>query len=334
MTQKIDRRAALLFAGGLAATATAPAIAKTPKGAPGTFQSMPMPYASMFPRTKYYEIDSARAGARYAVWVSVPEVYDKDPSRSFPAVFAPDGNHFVAFSTTLCELGQWDLIDKYQSTIQVCIGYTGKDADVSLAVRARDLLPPKEPLPPGMVDAMRKGGASDLLDAAGVELYIRNLENPAADHFLAFISDELYPFIAKNYRIQSDNLGLFGHSYGGLFTTYAALQPKTIFKNFGASSPGILPGLSTVFKLHADAAAAGGLSERNLHLTVGTRELTVPGLYQYMVGEGSVEFIRTAGTTPVKGLNFSSKLMEDESHMTLAHPAAFEFMRQYYRARG
>ena len=77
---------------------------------------------------------------------------------------------------------------------------------------------------------------------------------------------------------------------------------------------------------------AGGLSERNLHLTVGTRELTVPGLYQYMVGGGSVEFIRTAGTTPVKGFTFSSKLMEDESHMTLAHPAAFEFMRQFYRA--
>lgn len=72
--------------------------------------------------------------------------------------------------------------------------------------------------------------------------------------------------------------------------------------------------------------------ERNLHLTVGTRELTVPGLYQYMVGGGSIEFIRTAGTTPVKGLRFSSKLMEDESHMTLAHPAAFEFMRQYYLA--
>lgn len=45
MAQKIDRRAALVLAGGLATAAAAPAAAKAPEAAPGTFHPMPMPYA-------------------------------------------------------------------------------------------------------------------------------------------------------------------------------------------------------------------------------------------------------------------------------------------------
>jgi predicted alpha/beta superfamily hydrolase len=330
MSREIGRREVLAVAGGLAATASVPAMAVTSKTSPGTFQLLPMPVESVFPRTRYFEVDSVRASARYAVWVTTPKIYDKDATRSFPAVYAPDGNWFVPLSPLLSDLGQWDFLDHFQSTIQVCVGYAGKDVDLALAVRARDLLPPNEPLPPGIEAGVQNLDPS-LLDKAGAELYLRNLKNPAADRFLAFLSEELHPFLMRNYRIKADELGLFGHSYGGLFATYAALQGSTIFRNFGASSPGIYLGQSNVYKLYADAIAAGGLSDRNLHMTVGTRELTVPSSYQYMVAGGAIEFIRTVGTKPLKGLHFTSQLIENESHMTLMHPGACSFMREFYR---
>ncbi len=330
MSKPINRREALAIGGGLAAATTAPALAHTAVSLSGQFEPMPLPAASMFPQTHYFEVDSVKANARYGVWVTIPKVYDKDPKRAFPAIYMPDANNSAPLSASFSDMSEWDFIDPYLPTIQVAVGYTGKDADLMLAVRARDLLPPGEALPSGIEDVMKATVDLGLLDSAGGALYLHNLKNPAADRFLAFLTEELHPFIAKNYRVQSDKLGLFGHSYGGLFATYASLQKSTIFKNFGASSPGILPERSVIFKLHADAAASGGLSDRNLHMTVGTREITVPGIYQYLVGGGSVEFMRLAGSAPLKGLNFSSHLIVDESHISIWSSSAFSFLRRFY----
>jgi hypothetical protein len=105
-------------------------------------QPMPVPFQSLFPRTRYFEIDSQKAGARYAVWVTTPEAYDKSPDQAFAAIYMPDGNWNVATAAGLCDLDQWDFIDLFQPTIQISVGYIGKDAALALAVRARDLLPP------------------------------------------------------------------------------------------------------------------------------------------------------------------------------------------------
>ena len=290
----------------------------------------PLAIASLFPGTHYYELESTKAGATYAVWVTTPSGYDREPGRRSPAVYSPDGNRNMPFAAGLPGLAEWDLMDAFQPTIQICVGYTEEDAVRALAVRARDLLPPNEALPSGMIETMRSGPDNDVLDRAGVELYIRNLENPAGHRFLAFLTDELHPFIQQNYRIDPAYTGLFGHSYGGLFATYAALQPASIFRYFGASSPGIIMTRSAVFALYADAIAKGGLSERSLHMTVATREITDPGSYQAMVGAGTVEFMRLAGTNPLAGLTFSSQMFPEETHITVKAPAMHSFLRRFY----
>ncbi len=297
------------------------------------FEPKALPAGSMFPRTRYFEIDSMQAGARYAVWITTPISYDADTSRSFPAIFSPDGNRNVAYASGLSDLSEWDLMDSFEPTIHVCVGYTDDDVGHALAVRARDLLPPHEALPTGLIDKMRQHGESAVLDRAGIDLYIHNLENPAGDRFLAFLTEELHPFVARNYRIESDRVGLFGHSYGGLFATYAALQASTVFRNFCASSPGILVDKSVIFEIYADANAAGGLSERHLHMTLATRELTDPGMYQPVVGGGSVEFMRLVGSSPLKGLTFSSRLIEQETHITVKPAALHSFLRSCYMKR-
>jgi predicted alpha/beta superfamily hydrolase len=292
-------------------------------------QPMPVPFQSLFPRTRYFEIDSQKAGARYAVWVTTPEAYDKSPDQALAAIYMPDGNWNVATAAGLCDLDQWDFIDLFQPTIQISVGYIGKDADLALAVRARDLLPPKEALSPVIenMDAILEAG---LLDRAGADLYLHYLRNPAADRFLSFLTEELHPLIAETYRIRTDGVGLFGHSWGGLFAAYAALQRQTIFRNIGASSPGIQSQISVLFKMYADAAAAGDLPERNLHMTVAAREITDPGAYQVIVGVGTAEFMRTAGSGALKGLNFSARIFDNETHITVKPAAIYSFLRAYY----
>lgn len=298
----------------------------------GAFEPLSLPFETMFPRTKYFEVDSTRAGARYAIWVSVPLGYDPS-DKTFPVIYTPDGNSAATFAGSLANAGVFDPINPVQSTIQVSVGYPPAEARRALAVRARDLLPPGEPLPgdveKGMPDLVAKG----MLDQPGADLYLHNLRNPAADRFLAFLTDELHPFIAERYRVRGEDVGLFGHSYGGLFATYAALQESTIFRYIGASSPGILPQKSAVFGLLDKLAAGAGVSERNVLMMCATREVTAQSIYQGLVGLGTAEFISRIGTTPVKGLNFSSRLIDHESHVSVYLPAMFEFLRRFYPAR-
>lgn len=335
MVRSISRRSAL----GFAALAMAPAIAPrraaaAAAAAKGVLVEGQPPLAAMLRRTRYFEIDSVKAGARYAVWVSTPADYDREPGRTYPAIYMPDGNLDAPMTIPADALLPSDPINPIRPFIHVCVGYVGIDAERELAVRARDLLPPTEPPPPGLEAGMAETVKTGLIDEAGAELYIHNLRHPAGDRFLDFLTDELHPLLAARYRLAPEGHGLFGYSYGGLFATYAALRRTALFKRIGAGSPGILPKVSSVFALYAQALQAKtDFSGRLLHMTVNALELTAPSYYQTLVGAGATEFIQLASQTPLPGLAFSSRIVEYESHASGSMPSWFSFLRTAYSAR-
>jgi len=57
-----------------------------------------------------------------------------------------------------------------------------------------------------------------------------------ADKFLAYIADELMPYINENYRTSSYDL-IFGHSFGGVFITYALIEKPELFDGYISISP-------------------------------------------------------------------------------------------------
>ncbi len=57
-----------------------------------------------------------------------------------------------------------------------------------------------------------------------------------ADKFLSFFKQELIPYINKTYPTNGHNL-LFGHSFGGVFATYALLTEPQLFDNYLAVDP-------------------------------------------------------------------------------------------------
>jgi predicted alpha/beta superfamily hydrolase len=333
MSNTINRR---LFLSGAAASLGAGIIAPIsaqPAARPKLRPSDP-PMSSLLPSTRYFEIDSAVAGARYAIWVTTPAGYDRATATRFPVIYLPDGNSAAPSFIPRHQYLTIDPINPIRPFIMVCVGYPSEDAPRSLAVRARDLLPPSEPLPPGVEQAMQATVAAGLLDGSGADLYLRNLRNPAGDKFLAFLSDELHPHLASAYRFDdTDGAGLFGYSYGGLFAVYAALRRTALFRHIGAGSPGILPSKSRVFQMYRNEAAAGAdYSGRSLHISVCERELTIPTSYQPLVAAGTAEFITMAGTEPLRGLAFSSRVIPDESHITGSGPSFAGFLRSRYSA--
>ena len=62
--------------------------------------------------------------------------------------------------------------------------------------------------------------------------------NGGADAFLAFIADELIPFVDKTYRTRPYRM-LIGHSFGGLFGIYALIKRPSLFSAGIAADPSL-----------------------------------------------------------------------------------------------
>lgn len=284
--------------------------------------------SAMMPGTRYFEVESATVGTRFGVWVTTPPRYDLELDATYPVIFQSDGNVAAAMTAPALALLRDDPVIPIQPFIQVSVGYTGEEAQRELAVRARDLLPPGEPMLPGVdEESIGKLVPAGLMDQEGADLYLHYLRNPAADRFLAFLTDELYPLLTAEFRVDESVTGLHGYSYGGLFATYAALQ-RTRINRIGAGSPGILGGVSTVFATYdAELTSGADHSGRMLHMTVGAPEITARSVYQPLVAAGTVEFMSLAQQTPLPGLAFSGKIIADESHATGWTASWFSYLR-------
>ncbi|USQ81281.1 alpha/beta hydrolase-fold protein [Ornithinimicrobium faecis] len=285
----------------------------------------------VLPGTTFYEFDSERVGARFGVWVTLPLLYDQE-ERDYPLVFQPDGNKAAPTTAPPAALLRDDPINPIKPFIQVSVGYVGEDARRLLAIRARDLLPPGEPLSSevdeSMLDNLPRAG---MLSRADARLYLDHLRDPHADRFLAFLTEELDPALRSQFRVSDSGTGLHGFSYGGLFASYAALSTDH-FEMVGAGSPGILHN-STVLDLYDQAVADESRpTARHLHVTVCERELTYPSTYQDLVGRGAVDLVRRAGQNPVQGMDVTAAFTPTESHATGSAASWFSFLRECYAA--
>lgn len=292
----------------------------------------PAPLASVLPSITYFEIDSDHVGARFAVWVNLPLLYDREDI-DYPVIYQPDGNKAAATTGAPFGLLRDDPINPILPFIQVCVGYLPDDAHRMLAVRARDLLPPGEPLSERTdpETAMQHLTEAGFLSEDDARLYLGYLRNPRADRFLAFIAEELDPALRARFRISENGTGLHGFSYGGLFASYAALHTDH-FQNVGAGSPGILPTSTVLDRYDALAGQADRPTAEHLHITVCERELSYPSSYQELVGFGTVALMTKAGAAPIEGLRVTSAFTPTESHATGSAASYFSFLRECYAA--
>ena len=60
-----------------------------------------------------------------------------------------------------------------------------------------------------------------------------------ADELVQFIRTQLLPQLQQQASLDLNRLGLFGHSYGGLFTLYTLLTYPNLFKHYIAASPSL-----------------------------------------------------------------------------------------------
>ncbi|ACU37747.1 alpha/beta hydrolase [Actinosynnema pretiosum subsp. pretiosum] len=219
-----------------------------------------------FADTDYFEVRSGR-GLDYGVWVTTPPNYESGVGE-VPVVYVLDGNWTVGLTAPLI-VTQHDPMQRIKPYIQVSVGYAGEEAAEWASLRNRDLVPPGEPVAQEFLDAVELGVRTGAMSREQADAHVAELRDTRADEFLGFLTSELHHRIERDYGTAEGGHGLFGYSYGGLFSLYAWLAGASLFESVGAGSPGVASADSRIFE---QIEALGERSAR-LHLTVNDREL-------------------------------------------------------------
>ncbi len=229
-----------------------------------------------FADTEYFEI-TAKSGHAYGVWVTTPPGY-ADSTDPLPLIYVMDGNFAVGLTAPLI-VTQLDPYLTVAPYIQVSVGYAGEEAAQWASLRNRDLVPPGEPVSEEMVTTLTQARDAGSMTQEQVDAYLAELADSHADVFLDFLTDELHPTLQAKLRVSATGHGLFGYSYGGIFTLYAWLRRAAPFSTIGAGTPGVAATNSQVFSLIDDLPERDADSPTpRLHITLNEAEVigTIP----------------------------------------------------------
>lgn len=134
----------------------------------------------------------------------------------------------------------------------VGIGYRRGALGETVGLRTRDLTPTS--------DALIARISPDVTVMGG------------AERFLAFIRDELQPWVRSRYRVDTEDSVYFGHSLGGLFGTYVLLTRPSTFRKYGIGSPSLWWDDDLMFEYEASYAGTHDDLPATVFFTVGAFE--------------------------------------------------------------
>ena len=132
----------------------------------------------------------------------------------------------VEITRMLCDAG--DL----PSLLVVAVGYRVATLQDNYPLRTRDFTPGID-VTTGHDDPTMMGGAP---------------------RFLAFLRDELKPWVEERYDVDTTDSTFFGDSLGGLFATYVMLSEPDTFARYGIGSPSLYWDDGAMFVLEATYA--------------------------------------------------------------------------------
>lgn len=288
---------------------------------------------SMVQQTEYFEIESKHVGTRFGIWVSVPPRYASTQAR-YPVLYATDGTYVGRITEMQAGYLMGDFERPVRPYIHVSVGYIGEEANRLLMTRNRDFVPPGEPLAPEFHEFIQTRVDVGLMRPEDGQAFFRHFDGAHADHFLAFLETELHPEIARRYRIQEDEVALFGSSNGGLFSLYAFTEGDSFFSQIAACSPGLLVPDSRIYARYQDLLqrADGGRTRTHLYMYVNGPEIVGPCKLFRTLGIEYLRFIDMVRDRPLPGLRLTTEVGFGENHYTGIIDAYKGFVRACFRA--
>lgn len=112
----------------------------------------------------------------------------------------------------------------------------GGNWNISLVTQLQRFIQNEGHMPPSIIVSIM--GIDRNVELTPTVLKSWNAPTGGAARFLAYIKNELVPYINQHYPSNGDNT-LWGHSLGGMFATYVMLQEPGLFKSYIAADPSL-----------------------------------------------------------------------------------------------
>lgn len=151
-----------------------------------------------------------------------------------------------------------------------------------------------------------------------------------AQKFWRFMDAELRPWVEQEWKINPQRQAIFGHSYGGLFTTWLFMTAPGAFQHYYASSPSVWWNDRYVLRMAKNWQPGGGNAQ--LSLSVGSDEQSLQAQEarlpeekravllkhrrQRAMVDGNREMAHLLIAKAPKRVDF--RLVEGQSHLTVA----------------
>ncbi len=223
------------------------------------------------------------------IWISTPESYQGN-TNSYPVMYLLDGDgHFHHTTGIIQFLSSNNIIPE-----MIVIGIANTD-------RTRDMTPALDE-PDSMISRMSP--------TAG-----------GADNFLAFIRDELMPYIDKEYRTAPYKI-MVGHSLGGLVAAHTLITQPELFNAYIAISPSLWYGNQALIKPAEEMLKEREELNVSFFMTMGDEGGSMLG--------GAMKLAALFEENPKTGFENKFVPMPEESHGSIPHRSTYQGLEFIY----
>ena len=238
----------------------------------------------------------------YEVAVSLPAGYGQGGQR-YPVVLVPDAPYAFPLVRSIARR-----ISGHEGNLAefILVGLSYARGDSPAQSRNRDYTP---------TDINAKGTRA--ADQGGPGPY------GEAEGYRRYLSDEVFPFIARRYRADMGRKVLLGHSYGGLLGLHTLFTEPTMFSHYILGSPSLWFDKRVMFDVERAYAAARRDLPARLLLMAGALEGAPVGSKAASAARRDdmvrdvLDFERQLKAHRYPGLTVRSAIVPGEDHLTL-----------------
>jgi len=151
-----------------------------------------------------------------------------------------------------------------------------------------------------------------------------------AARFLAFMEDELDPWIRSRYPTKGATSGILGNSFGGTFTFYAFLRQSPLFDAYWLGSPGLFTTDSDYIGQLAAVLAGELVADTRMYLSLGELEATGPVDYYRDMAVNYTRLIGVLDAAANPRLTYAAHVYAGHTHTSAFAPALTDALRYLY----
>ncbi len=245
------------------------------------------------------EIQSKHLAEKRILNIYLPEGYNKNDSAKYPVIYLLDGSDDEDFIhiAGLIQFNNFSWINRVPKSILVGIANVDRRRDFTYLTT---------------IEADKKNYPT----------------TGHSDKFIAFIENELQPFIEKKYKTAPSKT-IIGQSLGGLLATEILLKKPLLFSKYIIISPSLWWDNGSLLKQSSDILQDHFIQETGIYIASG-KEGIGPGTTPHVMEVDANLLTEKLQHSKSKTVHVYFDYLPQEDHATISHQAVFNAFRLLY----